>query len=300
MPFVDCVVMSMQSLGSEKISDRLNVARSCVTPERYDLVVKGIEKDFQDFKAAIAETVEHNLQLLDELPPLKNLSSNELKEHFRRLLEDDLKKDPLFETSVEIKKYVSDISKYVVDYFRKVFDHNKGCKERLDSDIFDMCRMFFNSDLPLSCLTTIENAILAQKDFLDIYDRLLHKERSELLFSRDNRKKFERLCSNHNKWVEQYEKKINDIERLRVKIFWYIDFSNSNTVEDISKVKSIKSSSLDMKVLQDLTNSLQKLTNEVELLIEPNIEFTPITSYEDNNGTRAIRKIMELLSITEG
>ncbi len=290
----------MQSLSSDKISDRLDVARSCVTPELYDFIGKDIEKDFRDFKAAIAETVEHNLQLIDELPPLKNLSSNELKEHFRRLLEDDLKKDSLFEASLEIKKYVSDISKYVVDYFRKVFDHNKDCKERLDSDIFNLCRMFFNSDLPLSCLTTIENAILAEKDFLDIYDKLLRKERSELLFSKNNRKKFERLCSNHNKWVEQYENKIDGIEQLRIKIFWYIDFSNSNVVEDIFKVKTIKCSSLDKKVLQDLTNSLQKLTDEVELLIEPNIEFTPITSYEDNYGTRAIRKIIELLSITEG
>jgi hypothetical protein len=290
----------MESLRSEKISDRLNIARSFVTPELYDSIGNQINKDFQDYKAAIAETVSHNLQLLDELPPLRNLSLNELKEHFKKLLEGDLKKDTLFERSVEIKKYVSNISKYVVDYFRKVFDHNNDCKERLNSDIFDTCRMFFNSDLPLSYLTAVENAILIQRDFLDVYEKLLHKERLELLLSKNNRKKFKRLCSNHNKWVDQFGTKIDEIESIRIKLFWYIDFSNSKTVEDIFKVKTIKSSSLDMKVLQDFTSSLQRLTNEVELLIQPKIEFKPIISYEDNSGTRAIRKIMELLSIAEG
>jgi len=290
----------MQSLGSAKISDRLNISRSYVTPELYDSVGNQINKDYQDYKTAIKETVSHNLQLLDELPPLKNLSLNELKEYFKKLLEDDLKKDTLFEKSVEIKKYVSNISKYVVDYFRNVFDHNNNCKERLNSDIFDNCRMFFNSDLPLSYLTTAENAILVQRDFLDVYGKLLHKERLELILNKNNRKKFSRLCQNHNKWVDQFDTKIDELERTRIKLFWYIDFSNSKTVDDILKVKDIKSSALDVKVLQDFIITLRRLTNEVEMLIGPKIEFKPIVSYEDNSGTRAIRKIMEILSTAEG
>ncbi|WP_287585375.1 hypothetical protein [Candidatus Borrarchaeum sp.] len=290
----------MQSLGSEKISDRLNISRSYVTPELYDSGGNQINKDFQDYKTAIAETVSHNLQMLDELPPLRNLSLNELKEHFKKLLEDDLKKDTLFEKSVEIKKYVSNISKYVANYFRNVFDHNNNCKKRLNSDILDNCRMFFNSDLPLSYLTAVENAILVQRDFLDIYEKLLHKERLELILNKNNRKKFSRLCSNHNKWVDQFDTKIDELESIRIKLFWYIDFSNSKTVDDILKVKNIKSSALDMKVLQDFTISLRRRTNELEMLIEPKIEFKPIVSYEDNSGTRAIRKVMELLSTAEG
>jgi hypothetical protein len=55
-----------------------------------------------------------------------------------------------------------------------------------------------------------------------------------------------------------------------------------------------------MTAIQDLMNKLKKETDKMEGSIESSMEFKPYTSFEDNSGARAIRKIMELLSTTEG
>jgi len=291
----------MLSLGREKISEPLTIARGDVSP--IDLfTIKGseINKDFKDYKSALAETIEYNLSILDELPSLKNLPLEEIKEHFKKIMEEDIRKDPLFEKSVEIKKYTSDISKYLVSYFKEVFDYQKNKEEKLDSRLFDSCRLFYNSDLPLQFLTTIEEATLVQKDFVHIYEKRLHKEHLQLMVNRSNHKKFGRICDEHNRWIKPLNEQTRTISRLWLRLFWYVDFSNSSTVENLFEVKPIKSDCLDMTAIQDLMDKLKKETDKMEGSIESSMEFKPYTSFEDNSGARAIRKIMELLSTTEG
>lgn len=291
----------MISLSSEISADRLEVIRSGISASQlFEVSGDVINKALKDYKAAIEETVKENLSLLDELPPLKTLCIEELKESMKKMLEDDLKKDSVFEKSVEIQRYVNDMWTYVNSYFREIFEYHNSVRRELDSKIFAVCRMFFNSDLPLSFLKTMENALLIQKDYLDVYDKRIRKERLELLVSRNNRKKFERLCDTHNRWVNPFIERLNKIERMWIKLFWYVDFSNSATVDDVFRVKNINSNNLDMKVVQEFIGDLQKQIQEMERLIEPMVEFRCFTLYEDNSGARAIRKIMELLSTTEG
>lgn len=56
-----------------------------------------VSKDFKDFKTAISENVETNLDLLNEVPLPKNLDREELREFFRKEITSDLEKDVLFE-----------------------------------------------------------------------------------------------------------------------------------------------------------------------------------------------------------
>lgn len=291
----------MISLSNEKSSDNLEIVRRSIPfPQRFEYEGDTINKTFKDYKAAIIETVEENLSLLDELPPLKTLKIEDIKKRLRKMVEDNLKQDPVFEKSIEIERYADDIWKYVESYFREIFEYHDNVRKRLDSEIFDICRMFFNSDLPMLFLTTIEDAVLIQKDYLDTYDKQIREGRLELLLSRNNRKKFEKLCDAHNRWIKPFTERMDKLERTRIKLFWYTDFSNSATVDEMFKVKSIKSSALDMEIIQSFIDDLRKQVKEMETLIAPKMGFSPFMSYEKNIGARSIRKIMELADVPEG
>jgi len=291
----------MISISNQKSADKLEFVRSSISlPQRFEIESDTINKAFKDYKAAIAETVEENLRLLDEMPPLKTLHVEDLKKHFRKMVADDLEQNHVFEKSVEIGKYAADIWTYVRSYFREIFEYHDNVRKRLDSGIFDTCRMFFKSDLPLLFLTTMEDAILIQKDYLDIYDKRIRKERLGLLTSRNDRRKFNALCDAHNSWIKPFTERIDNLDRTRIKLFWYIDFSNSASVDEVFRVKTVRSSVLDMKIIQGFIDDLRKQTQEIETLIAPKMEFSPFLSYEDNSGARSIRKIMELVNIPEG
>jgi bacterioferritin (cytochrome b1) len=291
----------MISLSNEKNVNELEVVRRSI-PFSQSFQVEGdtINKAFEDYKTAIAKTVETNLSLLEELPPLKNLQIEDLKQHLKKMVETDLKEDDAFEKSVEINRYVGNMWKYVDSYFREIFKFHDEVKEDLDSQIFDVSRMYFNSDLPLLFLTTIEDAILIEKDYLDTYDKRIHKEHAQLLFNRNNRKKFEQLCDNHNRWIKPFSERVEKLERTRIKFFWYVDFSNSATVDEIFKVKTIRFSALDTKTFRAFIDDLRKQIHEMEMLIGPERQFSLFTSYEENGGAASIRKIMELIDSPEG
>jgi|GEM_PF-3502036 len=289
------------SLSNEKISDNLElVRRSIPFPQRFEYEGDTINKTFKDYKTAIIDTVNVNLKLLDELPPLKTLNIEDVKKRLRKIVEDMLKQDPVFEKSVEIGRYADDIWKYIESYFREIFEYHDSIRKHLDSEIFDVCRMFFNSDLPMLFLTTIEDAILIEKDYLDAYDKLIHKERLKLLLSRNNRKKFKQLCDAHNRWIKPFTERMDKLEQTRTRLFWYTDFNNSATVDEIFKVKSIRSNALDMEIIQGFIDDLRKQVKEMETLIAPKMQFSFFMSYEKNIGARSIRKIMELANVPEG
>ena len=254
-----------------------------------------VKESFEDYKVAIAQTIECNMKLLDELPPLKSLSIEEIKAHLQKKIEENLKDDEEFEKAVEIYRYTRSLNNHLKSYFSEIFKHHENLKNRMNSDIFEICRLYFNSDLPLSFLKIMEASILTQRDYLDIFDRQISKEQIKLLTYRSNRPKFIKLCEQHNKWIAPFNKRLDKIESLQVKIIWYVDFSNCQTVNDLFKTKAIQSSNLDLTALKKLMDELDKLIKETEALIEPKLEFTPLVSYGDSNSARAIRKIVELL-----
>lgn len=289
------------SLSSEKSSGNLELFRRSIPfPQRLEYEGDTINRALKDYKTAITETVNHNLKLLDELPPLKTLNIDDVRKRLMKIVEDNLKKDPVFEKSVEISGYADDIWKYVDSYFREIFEYHDSIRKQLDSEIFDICRMFFNSDLPMPFLTTNEDAILIQNDYLDAYDKLIRKERLKLLLSRNNRKKFEKLCDAHNRWGKPFTERMDKLEYTRIKLFWYTDFNNSATIDEIFKIKSIRSSALDMETIQNFIDDLRKQIKEMEAIIAPKMEVSLFTSYEKDIGARSIRKIMELENVPRG
>jgi hypothetical protein len=291
----------MIALSSKKNTERLDLISSDM-PSLQSFESEGdtVNESFKDYKTAIANSIERNLSLLDELPPMKTLRIEELKEHFRKLVEDYFTKSPILEKSVEISRYTNNMSKYIESYFKEIFRHHENIKKRLDEELFDVSRMYFNSDLPLLFLTIMEDAILVEKDYLDTYDKRIHKEHSQLLFNRNNERKFKQLCDAHNRWIRPFTERLKTLERTRVKLFWYTDFSNSATVDKIFEVKTIKSSALDMKIIQGFIDDLHSQIQEIGVLIGPEMEFSPFMSYEKNAGARSIRKIMELINTSEG
>jgi len=290
----------MLAIGKEKILSDLNVTRSdLVLEDTFSAAGGTIKKDFEDYQSEIEKMITYNLSILDELPPLRNFSLDDLKNRFKIMVTEDIQKDKIFEKGVEIKKYSNNLQRYLLKYFQEIFAYQDQQQEKLNSRLFDFCRMFYNSDLPLQYLKVGGDAILVQRDFKDHYVKRLHREYLALLKNRSNDKKCEKICDEHNKWIKPFNEQRIAINRLWLRLVWYIDFNNSPTVNDIFKTKTIQSENLDMQVVQDLTNQMYLLVQKMDNLLDSFIEFKPFTSYEGKDGARAIRKIMELLNITE-
>ncbi len=293
------VVEAMLSLSGQQISENISIGTKYRTPlEKYDFKGQEVVEDFKNYKDAMSNTIKYNLKLVDELPPLRVLSASEIKRYMTKRIQENLEEDELFEKSVAIKKYMDNISKYVSNYFKEVFEHNDMTKNRLKSELFDTWRVYYNSDLPIDYILSLEKAVLLQINYLSILERVLRKERIDLLMNRNNRKKFEILCKVHNNWVDQF-KAIETLEDLRIKFFWYIDFCNCEKVEETLKVKRIKTAFVNLEEMDNFVKAIDSLANKVTLLLEKNTVFQGVPPYEDD-GVRTISKIIEALRITEG
>jgi hypothetical protein len=288
----------MLSLGNEVAVDKLDIRKNSVYLPQSQ-VYGDVEETFKDFKTALADAVQSNLDILKELPPLKSLSIEEIAQYLEKDIKSHLEKDSLFEKSVEISRYVKDISKYLASYFGEIFEYHDNIRASIDHSIFNGCRMFFNSDLPFSFLSAIGDALLAEKDYMDVYDRRIHREYIGLLASRNNKKKFERLCDAHNQWVNPMTKKLDNIQRTRIKLMWYVDFSNSMSVDELFKIKPLKSSSLDKDALESIIVSLKDQTIDVKKIVESG--FRPsLIPCEIDSGVGTIVKVVDLLGSQEG
>lgn len=254
-----------------------------------------VDAAFRDYKTAIAETIETNLSLLSEISLPKHLTLDEIREFLRKDIDTDLRKDQLFEKAVEVSRYAKNMSESMGAYFREIFDFHEKRKERLREEMFEISRMLLDSDLPLSFLKTIEASILAEGDYIDIFDKEIKKEWRDLLAYQNNRPKLERVCDIHNLWVRQFDEQQKNMKHERVKMIWYVDFNNSASVDEIFKDKFIKTNLLDKNILQDYTSRLQKRVHETEKQNASRTEFRSFLSYETSDEAQAILGIMQLI-----
>ncbi|MCW4030329.1 MAG: hypothetical protein NWE92_11870 [Candidatus Bathyarchaeota archaeon] len=289
------MVEAMLSLNKEQISEDISIgAKSLSAFEKFDYKAQEIATDFKNYQEALSSTLSANLALVDQLPPLRVLTKAEIKEKMASKVKSNLENDELFEKTVTIKKYTKDFSRYVINYFAKVFEQNQLISNRLNSELFELWRSYYNSDLPLCYIEAIEKAILLQLNYLHLYGKYLRRERVQLLINRDNKKKFEHLCNIHNKWVEQFD----DIDRLednRIKLFWYIDFCNCEKVDEILKVKKIKTEYLQLKELDNFVTAIYAVLEKLEPMVDSNLPFEHVAPYEDD-GIRTISKIAGAIS----
>ncbi|MCJ7424110.1 hypothetical protein MUP01_07565 [Candidatus Bathyarchaeota archaeon] len=249
---------------------------------------------FKDYKAAISETVRYNLELLEEIPLPKSLSLDGLKEFFRKDIPSQLSKDTIFEKTVEVSKYASNISQYLGSYFREIFVLNRKLMGEMDKGLFHFSKIFLNSDLPISFLRTVERSILAHKDYVAFFDKEIRKEHRDLIIYRSNRRKFDKVCDAHNKWAALLEEKSERIDCERTKLFWYIDFNNSNCIDEIFADKFIKMELLDKEVLGKYLENLQKFTTDLEELNYPRVSVEPLPATKVSDGAKAILSLMKL------
>jgi hypothetical protein len=255
-----------------------------------------VDEAFKDYKTAVSETVKSNLELLEEIPLPKSLSLGDLKEFFQKDIPSDLSNDATFEKAVEVGKYARDIAKYMSSYFREIFVFHNTLKKEMYGSLFQVSRMFLNSDLPIPFLRSVERSILAHIDYIDIFDREIHREHRDLIVNRNDKRKFDRICTIHNEWVKAFGEKTKSLERKRVRLLWYVDFNNSTSLDEIFKDKFIELRSLDRGVLQEFVESLRQDASDLETLNLSRATFEPFSASEYNDGARAIMALMKLIA----
>jgi len=219
------------------------IHRDLSVPTNYE-----VNESFKNYKERLAEVVEQNLKLLNEVP-LHIDFKKELIEYFKADIPKELDNDPLFEKSVELNRYAKDMSNKIRQYFKEIFKFNDNFKKSLNDDSLHVSKMFINSDLPISFLNTLNDSYQVEMDYIDIYNMEIKKERLGLIVNLANRIKFERLCKNHNAWVSAFDEKQDAMEQSRFKLIWYVDFNNSKSVDEVFKDKKLKKSSLDTSIL---------------------------------------------------
>lgn len=262
----------------------------------FPLQFNTVNKDFKDFKTAISANVETNLDLLNEIPLPKNLDREELRELFRKEITSDLEKDVLFEKSVELHKYTKNMYEFMDSYFREIFDYYEQRKKEQFIDMFCVSKMFLNSDLPMAFEFSVEDSILTEIDYIEIFTKRIKQERLSLLRHRNNRTKFKRVCDSHNVWIDRFRETSTQMEHDRVKLIWYVDFNNSASLNEILKDKTIKMKLLDKETLFNFINTLQNQVHQMEKLNASMTEPYSFLPFEIDDGTKTIRKIMQLLS----
>jgi len=250
---------------------------------------------FKDYKTAISENVKINIEILKEVPVRKDLKK-ELMKRFEAMITKDFETDELFEKRVEIHRYAKDMSNSIESYFRETYKFNKERKKQLSYQMFTTSKMFLNSDLPISYVKTLNNSLLTEMDFIDLFEKEVRKEKLRLLVSRQNEIKFQRICEEHNVWANKFAEMRNTMDRIRVKLDWYIDFNNSKDVDEIFKEKIIKSSSLDRNVLFGFINELLESVRTMEKQNITKMGFDFSHSSDNDDGTMTMVKMMKLLS----
>lgn len=263
----------------------------------FPLQFNAVNKDFKDFKTAISENVEANLDLLNEIPLPKNLDREELREFFRKDITSDLEKDMLFEKSVELCKYAKNMYELMDSYFREIFDYYEQRKKERFINMFCVSKMFLNSDLPMAFAFSVEDSILAEIDYIEIFTKRIKQERLSLFRNRNNQTKFKRVCDSHNVWVDRFHETPAQMDHDRVKLVWYVDFNNSASLNEIFKDKTIKMKLLDKETLFNFINTLQNQVHQMEKLNASMTEPYSFLPFEIDDGTKAIRKIMQLLTL---
>jgi len=285
------IIMSLFT-SARSVSLRKIVRSDISSTSRFD----EINDAFKDFQSSISSVVEDNLTLLEEVPLLHNLRFEELKEFLANQIKQDLNEDMLFEKSVELSRYARNMFEYMDTYFNEIFRFHQELRKELLSEMFDVSKIFLNSDLPTSFLNVIEDSLLTEIDFIEIFDKEIRREQLDLVRFRNNLTKFKRVCDTHNLWVRQFDETRSKMENARVKIIWYVDFNNSETVNEIFKEKTIKVSLLDKSILNNLIAELRDNIEKMDRLNARKMEILSTLKYEPNEATNALLKIIQILN----
>lgn len=254
-----------------------------------------LSESFKEYKEGQTEILKDNLKLLNEIP-LNEDFKKELIKFFKKGIIESLDNDPLYEKSIEIGSYASNLSRKLHIYFKEIFEFNEELKKKLNAELLHTSKLFLNSNLPFSFLDAVNESILAEIDFIDVYTKEISKERRDLIVTLRNRRKFERICKNHNSWSTTFIKKRDNLEHSKLKLIWYVDFNNSTKVDEVFKEKQISIECLDQTVLNEFIGDLVEQIDEMEKLNFSLIRFADLINSEINEPTKAMLDLIETLS----
>lgn len=254
-----------------------------------------VMNDFEYYKKVITLTVESNMELFKQLPKPEHFDWEKLRAHIEIELRKTLEQDKMFEDLVELSKYANSMFVSMDKYYQKITAVSKQLKERNMQDSIGFSKIFLSSDLPDCFLTIVTRSFLVENDFTDLYQRHISMEQIKLITTKNNRRKFERLCDKHNHWVKVFNETITKISQNRTKLIWYIDINNSKTFDELFKEKYVTTATLDTRFLQQLMDTVEKETKALEpLLAEPAVSNW-FTSVEKTEGIQAITKMFNII-----
>lgn len=275
----------------DKVSFSKSVRNELLFPSKFN----DINSTFKDFNNALAETVKGNLKLLSEIPIAPHLERDEVQSFMENRISCALKEDSLFEDGFTLSRYTEDMFKHHISYFNNIYNYDEKLKKSLYGTIFGVSKMFLNSDLPLSFLNSISDAVLTEVDYINIFEKRIKDERLQLLVSRNNIRKFKQVCDAHNSWIEDFEEVLDSIEDTRVKLIWYVDINCSQTISEIFQEKTIKKSMLDQEPFFSFILELQRITRKLEQISSSLAKgFRPFLSY-DNVAAKTLSTIVRIL-----
>jgi len=215
-----------------------------------------------DEAAEIASVIEDNIKVLDAIRIPDHFSRETLREFFEKTIREDLEKDPLHKKSVRIDKYAKDFRHYMRQYFEEIFDFHEVLKKDRLSYVQAASDIYLRSDFPPSFARTVTLSLLSECRFVDIYNKRISQEYVKFLTSLNDETKFRRHCDAHNLWVGPIDTLASELDKTRIGLVWYVEFTQSKKVEDIFKPKPIKKSLLDQEYFFVMLLDLQRKTEQ--------------------------------------
>jgi hypothetical protein len=261
-----------------------------LTPLKCD----ALTEDFNSYKEAVAKTLKANIELLKELPPPRNFTIEDLLAYFEKELKKNIEKDAIFEKSVQVSRYANSMYEAMGKYFKEIYDLHAATKKRNSICLHELSKYFINSNLDERFLESFSNSYLVSNDYLDLYDNRVRKESHSLLFFKNNKAKFERVCIAHNRWVKDFQDNLTLIAKNRTKLFWYVDINNSKTVEDLFKDKSIETNVLNKKILNNLIAALEGCTTNLESMVSKNTDLATVYMHNVDDSIKTMTTLMDL------
>jgi len=221
----------------------------------------------QEIKLDIHTVIKENIEILNKIPLPEKMRKTEVEKLIERIIKEDLEKDPLFQISIKLTEYANDFYKKSTLFFSKIFDYHKEVLKRLDNSLFHYSTLFLDSDLPPLVLKSFALSVITEMKMVKIIDYRMHRERLHFIGIRNNFVKFDRACEMHNKWISSITETGDRMEDDRIALLWYLDFQNSESIEQIFKPKFITKKNLDEEKFYGLLLNLQRSTQKLRKIL---------------------------------
>jgi len=240
------------------------------TPLRNDILKPtslGFMKEIPEQQVAketgLSTIINDNLEILKTVTMPKHLDINEVSGLLQKIIENEVKNDPLHDVSVRLSKYANDFYNKMESYFAEIHNYEENIRKNLRSCAFANTKEYVISNIPPSYIREVTLSILTEAKYSEMFDYRIRRERLKLIRVRKNIVKFKKVCDEHNHWVDVLHSALAPMIDSRIRLTWYVDFHSSETAQEIFEMKKLKRSNLDDEHFFGLLLDLGKKTQEL-------------------------------------